>query len=283
MYGHDRLHGTDLWERNRDRWQTTLEQEYLTPDGTYAHIRSNHVGLSWDTGEVPGGHYTANGTGRFADILPAHGDRARALDLHKAAPAMAGLSMMVTDGTLPFEMPAELERHRTSSTSLPGWNMVIGGARLVGDEALAEAAMDAAARQCGTGRRWPERPLDAGSSAFGGHMIVRWAMPLSLADLNMRGYVAPCGPVLDATDWGRVMVTLARCDDGETLELGLHPRNDAGDTGVVELAFTQLVPAAVYRAVDSDGAERGTCVADDDGRATMSVDLDGALRLRVVH
>jgi hypothetical protein len=282
MFGHDRLHGTDLWERNRDGWTTTLEQEYLTPDGTYAHIRSNHVGLSWDTGEVPGGHYTANGTGRFADILPAHADRARALDLRKAAPAMAGLSKMVTDGTLPLEMPAELERHRTSSTSLNGWNKVIGGARLVGDEVLAEAAIDGAEKQCATGKRWPQRPLDAGSSAFGSHMIIRWAMPLSLADLNQRGYVAPTGPVLDATDWARVMVTLARSDDGETLELGLRPRNDDCDLGAIELAFTQFAPGATYLAVDTDGTQRGTCVADGDGRATMSVELDGALRLRVV-
>lgn len=283
MFGHDRLYGTDMWERNRDNWQRTLEQEYLTPDGTYAHIRSTHLGLSWDTGEVPNGHYTANGTGRFADILPSHGDRARALDLRKAGPAMAGLSQAVTDGTLPMDMPVELERHRTSSTALGGWTRVIGGARLVGDEALAEAAMSGAERQCGTGKRWPERPLDAGSSAFGSHMIVRWAMPLSLADLNQRGYVAPTGPVLASTDWGRVMVTLARSDDGETLELGMQPRNDDSDSGPVELGFTQLIPNAAYRALDAAGVEHGSCVADADGCSTMSLNLDGRLRLQLVR
>ena len=50
--------------------RATLDDEYYTPDGSYAHIRSNHVGLSWDTGEVPGGHYFAQGSHRFADILP---------------------------------------------------------------------------------------------------------------------------------------------------------------------------------------------------------------------
>jgi hypothetical protein len=53
LHGHDVAHGTDSWPKVRDRWTHTLDHEYLTPDGSYAHIRSNHVGLSWDTGEVP--------------------------------------------------------------------------------------------------------------------------------------------------------------------------------------------------------------------------------------
>ena len=80
LFGHDTLHGTDGWERVRPRWVQTLDEEYSTPDGSYAHIRSNHVGLSWDTGEVPGGHYFAAGSNRFADILPEHARRAAALE-----------------------------------------------------------------------------------------------------------------------------------------------------------------------------------------------------------
>jgi hypothetical protein len=274
MYGHDRLHGTDLWDANRDSWQRTLEQEYLTPDGTYAHIRSNHVGLSWDTGEVPGGHYTANGTGRFADILPAHGRRARALDLRHAGPTMAGLSAMVTDGTLALEMPEELERHRTRSSALPGWNKVIGGARLVGDDRLAEAAIDGAGRQCATGQRWPERPLAAGSSAFGGHLIVRWSTPLGPSDLNQRGYVPPVGPVLDDTDWDDVLVVLARSTDGESLDLQLEPRD--GPIEQLPLRFTNLEPGRTYRLERSAAAAR-TLEGD-----TVSVDLPDARRFRLV-
>ncbi|MDY7103836.1 MAG: hypothetical protein S0880_21845, partial [Actinomycetota bacterium] len=280
MYGHDTLHGTDLWERNRDRWRETLEQEYLTPDGTYAHIRSNHVGLSWDTGEVPGGHYTANGTGRFADILPAHGRRARALDLRKAAPAMAGLSTMVTDGTLPLEMPPELERHRTRSSSLPGWNKVIGGARMVDDDALAEAAIDGAERQCATGERWPARPLAAGSSAFSGHLIVRWSTPLGLSDLNQRGYVAPEGPVLADTAWDDVLVVLARSNDGQALDLVLEPRGESIGNAV-HLGLTQLLPGARYRLVDADGADGSEVVADGAGGADVEITLDGRRSLRL--
>ena len=274
MYGHDRLHGTELWDANRDSWQRTLEQEYLTPDGTYAHIRSNHVGLSWDTGEVPGGHYTANGTGRFADVLPAHGARARALDLRSAGPAMAGLSAMVSEGTLDLEMPEEPERHRTRSSALPGWNKVIGGTNLVGDGALAEAAMDGAARQCATGQRWPERPLAAGSSALGGHMIVRWSTPLGPADLNQRGYVPPVGPVLDDTAWDDVLVVLARSDDGESLDLHLEPRR--GPVAALPLAFTNLEPGRAYRLECDDS----TASSVEGGSVT--VDLPEARSFRLV-
>ena len=62
LRGHDTLHDTDDWERVGPRFAETLDNEYSTPDGSYAHIRSNHVGLSWDTGEVPGGHYFAQGS-----------------------------------------------------------------------------------------------------------------------------------------------------------------------------------------------------------------------------
>jgi hypothetical protein len=72
LHGHDTLHGTSEWAAVQRPLAQTLDEEYLTPDGSYAHIRSNHIGISWDTGEVPNGHYFANGTHRFADILPAH-------------------------------------------------------------------------------------------------------------------------------------------------------------------------------------------------------------------
>jgi hypothetical protein len=279
MYGHDTLHGTDTWARYRDRWRTALEQEYLTPDGSYAHIRSNHVGLSWDTGEVPGGHYNAHGTGRFADILPAHARRAKALDLRGAAPAMARLSGMVVEGTLPIDMPPELERHRTRSSSLPGWNKVIGGARLVGDEQLAEAAIAGAARQCGTGQRWPERPLSAGSSALGAHLIIRWSTPLGLSDLNQRGYVVPAGPVLAETAWDDVLVVLARSIDATSLELALEPLHE-GPLESVLLRLTALRPGARY-VLGGDGRDGLEVTADHSGSTTVAIPLTGLTRLRL--
>ena len=271
LHGHDTIHGSNEWDAVRDRWRRTLDEEYLTPDGSYAHIRSNHIGVSWDTGEVPGGHYFANGTHRFADILPEHARRAKALDLRGAAPKMQMLSSLVQDGTLPMELPAEPERHHTSSSAVLPWIKVIGGARMVGDERLIDAAIDASARQCATGLQWPDRPVAVGGSGFGSYMLVRWSAPLDLAELAIRGWLPPIGPLVDADP--AVLVTLARCDDGARLDLALEPAGVACD-GV--LRFERLAPGA-HRLC---GAEVDiTLVAADDGTAEVVVPLRGPVRL----
>lgn len=274
LRGHDTLHGTDEWDQVRDRWRRTLDEEYLTPDGSYAHIRSNHIGVSWDTGEVPGGHYFANGTHRFVDILPDHARRARALDLRGAAPKMAVLSSMVSDGRLDLELPAEPERHRTRTSTLLPWIKVIGGARMVGDERLLAAALDASARQCRTGERWPARPVDVGGGGLGSYMLLRWSTPLDLAALNVRGYVPPVGPVVDSHGHD-VLITLARSADGRTLDLRLEPWEGATE---VSLGLVALVPRRTYAC---SGLE-ATCVADGDGRATLHLGrIDGPVAIRI--
>lgn len=276
LYGHDVVHGTDTWEQVRDRWQRTLDHEYLTPDGSYAHIRSNHVGISWDTGEVPGGHYFANGTHRFTDILPAHARRAKALELRGAAPKMAGLSSMVRDGQLDLDLPPELERHRTRTSKLLPWVKIIGGARLVSDQRLVDAAIRSSATKCATGERWPKRPVDGSASALGSYGIVRWSAPLDLAALTIRGYVPPSGPVLADTAWDDVLVTEAVSDDGASLRLALQPRRD-GAAVRATLSFTQLQPGAEYV---FDGVD-ATCTADADGTARVELTVDRPLQLIV--
>ncbi|HAP77984.1 MAG TPA: hypothetical protein DCR14_18120 [Acidimicrobiaceae bacterium] len=276
LRGHDALHGSSHWADVGPRWQQTLDNEYFTPDGTYAHIRSNHIGVSWDTGEVPNGHYFANGTHRFADILPDHARRARALELRGAQPKMVALSGLVKDGRLDLELPAEPERHRTRSSSIPPWTKVIGGARMVGDDSLAWAAMDASARQCATGERWPKRPVAAASNGLGSYMIVRWSAPLDLAALNIRGYVPPQGPLVDAAH--EVLITMARSTDGASLDLVLEPM-DAAVPGA-DLRLSSLAPDTMYR-LAGDGVDL-SLQADSDGEATVSVGaLDRRISLRL--
>ncbi|MCB1001585.1 MAG: hypothetical protein KDB40_20005 [Acidimicrobiales bacterium] len=276
LYGHDVVHGTDTWEQVRERWQHTLDHEYLTPDGSYAHIRSNHIGVSWDTGEVPGGHYFANGTHRFADILPAHARRAKALELRGAAPKMGALSSMVHDGRLDLDLPPELERHRTRTSKLLPWVKIIGGARLVGDERLVDAAIRSSAEKCATGERWPNRPLDASASGLGSYMIVRWSAPLDLAGLAMRGFVDPVGPVLADTAWDDVLVTEAVSPDGDSLRLALQPRID--DAAVrITLWFGQLRPGVAYTLAGT--GEAHSFVAGDDGAAAVELTVDRTLVL----
>lgn len=285
LHGHDTAHGSAEWDAVRDAWRRTLDEEYLTPDGSYAHIRSNHVGLSWDTGEVPGGHYFANGTHRFVDILPAHARRAKALDLRGVRPKMAALSSMVVDGRLPLDLPAEHERHRSRTSTLLPWIKVIGAARMVGDERLVEAAIATSADRCATGRRWPERPVDVGGAGLGSYMLLRWSLPLDLAALNMRGYRPPQGPVLTDAPWDDVLVTMARSDDGVGLELAIRPLD--GEPAEAVLSVTGLRGGERYelRGIGPGGVAvaelLAELVADGEGRASVTIVVPAPLRLRL--
>ncbi|MFV0260351.1 MAG: hypothetical protein ACK5PP_18110 [Acidimicrobiales bacterium] len=285
LCGHDRLHGTDAWGGVRPRWTETLDNEYLTPDGSYAHIKSSLVGVSWDTGEVPGGHYLAAGSNRFADILPDHARRAVALERRRAAPKLGPLADQVVDGRLDLELPVTLERNRARRSALAAWNGVIGGARMLGEVDLTLAALDASARQCATGGSWPDRPLDSGLPGLGGHLIVRWSMPLGTADLSIRGYVEAEGPRVVAWPWDAVMVTEARSDDGVGLTLGLAPRHTtpgSGD-GPVTVQLDRLEPGSAYAVtvVDGSGPTPDRVIADASGRAELSVTVATPIRLRL--
>ena len=225
---------------------------------------------------MPGGHYFANGTHRFADILPDHARRAKALDLRLAGPKMAALSAMVDDGRLNLDLPAEPERNHARHSTLLPWNRLLGGARLTGDEQLAEAVIRSSAEKCATGKRFPERPLDVGGAALGSHMLLRWSSPLDLAALNMRGYVAPTGPVLADAPWDEVLVLLARSDDGRSLRLVLQPLDD-DETVPVRLTFAGLLLGVPYvlhsddtPVLAGDEPPSWSASADGDGRATFA-------------
>ena len=141
LLGYDSLHGTRLWHDLEPRWRSTLIDEYMLPDGNYANIRCTRTGLSWDTGEVPGGEYLSTGTNQFFDVAPDLARRARALATRGLPAKLAGLSAMVTDdGDLALEIPAEPERNRARRTALVAWTKLVAGARMVGDERLADAA-----------------------------------------------------------------------------------------------------------------------------------------------
>ncbi len=279
LRGHDTVHGTNLWDGIQPRFAETLDNEYYTPDGSYAHIRSNHVGLSWDTGEVPGGHYFAQGSNRFADILPGHAKRAAALDRRSAA-KVADLAKLIKDGRLEMELPLELERHRAARSALGKWNGIIGGSKMLAQEELYHAAIDASARQCATGERWPSAPLKAGVPAIGGNMILRWSNPMTTGQLNVRGYRPPVGPVLDSAPWDDLLVVEARSADGQSLHLRVEPMDTPLES--VELSLRQLVPGASYNvSVNGETGSSGPMIADPTGRAVYRVSVLGPTTLEI--
>ena len=218
----------------------------LTPDGNLPHIRSKTTGLSFDTGEVPGGEYFLTGTNGFFDVAPdlaERGDVARRCAARQ--PRWSALRDRVVDGVLPLELEPKPERNTLIVTAVPEWTRLVGGARLVGDEDLAQAALRGMEQACGTGERWPQRPLHAGAQTIGIHLLLRWATPLSSADLVLRGYRAPQGPILASVPGPDVLVTKARSHDGARLDLRLHRL--APGASSESLRFEALTPGARYR------------------------------------
>jgi hypothetical protein len=276
LKGHDTLHGTALWPAVEGRWRDAVEIEMMTPDGNLPHIRSKLVGLSFDTGEVPGGEYFSTGTNGFADVAPDLALRAGLLGLRGAEQRMAALRGMIADGVLQLDVAPEPERNTLITTAVPQWTRIIGGARAVGMYDLAAAAMRGMEQDCGTGQRWPERPLHVGVQNLGIHLMVRWGSPLNTAKLALRGYRPPFGPILADGPWDDVLVTSARSADGTDLDVGLHPR---GAPVTAALTFAALAPGSRYQLTD----DRRTVVvaADAAGRGSIELTVDGPLRLRL--
>jgi hypothetical protein len=281
LLGHDRLHGTTHWTDIEQRWRTTLEDEYLLPDGNYANIRSTHTGLSWDTGETPGGEYFTTGSHQFGDVAPDLGLRGRLLQLRGAPKKMAVMATMMNDGELDLELPEEWERNRARRSAVPSWTKLIAGARMVGQGDLAEAAIRAHDRQCATGETWPERPLRTGVANLALHLLVRWSTPVDNATLNLRGWVPPVGPVLDEVAWPQVLVTVARSSDGVSLDLTLCP-GARPSLAPVRLGFAALQPGTRYALVHTDArTELAVIDADSDGRGVVDLRVNATLRLRL--
>ena len=129
---------------------------------------------------------------------------------------------------------------------------------------------------CGTGKRWPERPLHSGVQNLGIHLLTRWASPLGSADLALRGYVAPKGPILRDAPWDDILVTKARSDDGTSLDLALRPRNH---TVAATLRFDALSADRAYRLVLPDAVL--DLRADASGVASVEVTVDQPITARL--
>ena len=274
LKGHDTLHGSSHWPAVESRWRHAVEQEMLTPDGNLPHIKSKLVGLSFDTGEVPGGEYFLTGTNSFADIAPDIAARGGLLGLRGVEDQMNALRTKIVGGVLEHDVTPAPERNTLITTAVPQWTKLVGAARAVGAHDVANAALAKMQATCATGERWPARPIHAGVQSIGIHLLVRWGSPLNTAGLALRGYRPPVGPVLRSADSSHVLVTKAVSPDGRALDLVVRSLDGPTTT---RFGFDSLIPGAEYDVLVDTGVQR--LAADASGAATFELTLDGPTRL----
>ena len=70
-------------------------------------------------------------------------------------------------------------------------------------------------------------------------MLLRWSAPLDLAQLAIRGWVEPVGPLVEAA--ADVLITLARSEDGVSMQLAIEPAVVGGECEAT-LHFSRLSP-----------------------------------------
>jgi hypothetical protein len=196
LVGYDRNHGTDYWGRVSARFREGLEREMMTADGAFRHIRTNVFGFSFNDGDGTGEYYTSGSHG-FEDIAPDLSHRGKILSLRGVAEQMSALESKIdAQGFLDLSIAPARERATYIPSALGGWFGIIAAAQAVGNDTVFAAACRSMERDCGTGERFPNRPLQAGVQSIAMMLFPRWGRPLSLGQLNLRGYVAPQGPIL---------------------------------------------------------------------------------------
>ena len=269
LLGYDRIHGTSYWARVKERFRAGLEQEMMTADGAFRHIRTNVFGFSFNDGDGTGEYYTSGSHG-FEDIAPDLSRRGRILSLRGVDERMAALEDKIDhDGYLDIPVATTKERATYIPSALSGWFGIMAAAQAVGNERVFEAASRSMERECGTGARFPQKPLQAGVQTIAMMLFTRWGRPLSLGQLNLRGYQAPQGPILSHAPWPDVIVTRAVSDDGVRLDLIVEPYQK---TGSCRLEFTELRANTRYR-LSGNGVQQ-MCVADGQGMASVELPVE---------
>jgi hypothetical protein len=277
LRGYDVLHGTDVFERVEPSWRAGLFGEMMTPDGAIRHVRSTQFGFTYRDGDNIGEYFTTGFHG-FVDTAPDMARRGQVLQLRGVAEKLEALKGLIKDGVLEMELPVKPERGTRYVTSLGEWFRIYAGARMVGNEEVAEAASRSILRECGTGAQFPDRPLNGGVMTLAMIGSTRWGAPLSTGEIVQRGYQPPVGPILERAPWPEVLVTKARSDDGMSLDLVVEPyRAPAGEEHELTFAVDETGPR--HRLI-GDGID---IVAEPDtsGHLTVAVPIAGRTSLNL--
>jgi hypothetical protein len=269
---HDRLYGTDYAERILPAFRRGLEQEFLSVDGRTVGIRSSLTGLS-----LPA----------MTSIL------SDAAVIWQLAPIFPDLSKALYE--IVRHEWIEIPPSGSVRIAMKGWDKIdTGNYKAVPATAL--AAISWAALEMGDAelaarlREDAEGSLDPvvedGVKRYAKASVLSNAALLGAQIGNVathRQRVAhglpeawANGPVLDDCAYPDVLVARA-VSDGEDLELVLRPGRTGG-SGRQALGLVRLRPGARYRL---SGAVEDAVVAREDGSATIEVDLEDRIEVRL--
>ncbi len=263
----DRLHGTHHWRDLEAIYRGNLEREFRDVDGHRVLLRSTRAGFT-----IPG-------------LSTAREDAICAFWMHPVFPDLARRLWAVARAEL-FTTPAgqlslkplkpwlDPGNYRFNTADYLG---ALGmAARELGDEE-AVAAIQSHVDQLD--RREANGVLSYPGCSTWTHAFLlkmRLGRANAMADLVNLGMPASWrdGPVIAGARYPEVLVAQA-VSDGAALQAVVY---SGGAPGPITLTLGQLRPKLRYRC---SGAEENSVVADDDGRMSLTLNLEGRHELRV--
>ena len=242
---HDARHGTDYIGAIGDRFERTMEEEMMLPDGRVRVCTSSPFGFT-----VPSLSGLFGETWGIRFLTPHAPDQAERLwQILKQ-----DFIHVMPDGRLDFRLlPLGWDTRKPADFSRwPELNplvMVLWAASEMGDEAVIAAT-----------RRTMDERYGAGIAD-----AMSWAGTNTVRNMVVKGLPEAWakGPILADAVYPEAIVTRA-VTDGEALSLVLQPGGEGGNT---HLDFARLVPGRTYR-VRQSGAE---IVAGADGTAGLDI------------
>jgi len=267
---HDRLYGTKHVDDIIDNFRHSMDIEFVTPDGRITAIRSSRLGLT-----IP-------------MLTSTMADAGMAVFLDPSLPEVARRTWAIVrkefvsaddDGKLELVLRGwdKLDVGNYKRSDVSPHAIVALAAQEHGDTDVARAIMASADEKFAPVvengvRRYTKASTQANAMlAFG-----RFNRERGFADLVARGpsSATSTGPVLAEAPYPDVLVARATTD-GAALDLVLRPGAGGGRQ---QLIAGRLRPGARYSV---SGAVEPDIVAGEDGRASLTVDLDGRREVRV--
>lgn len=255
---HDARHGTDLIGEVDDRFEQTMREEMMLPDGRIRVCTSSTFGFT-----VPSLSGLFGETWGIRFLTPHAPEQAERLwQILKRDFMSVG-----SGGELEFKLlPLGWDTRKPANFSYDQWPelnpliMVLWAALEMGDEEIISATRTAIERRNGPG------VADA----------MTWTRANTMRDMVNTGLPASwrSGPILAEARYPDVIVTRA-VSDGRALELVLRPGGTAAE---VELGLDRLAAGTTYRVVGTDQE----LTADAVGKARFRVQLPGRRELSIV-